>query len=76
MERGYELDKQPEILAQLGHMYAVAGRTADARRVLRQVIKVSRQRYLSAYDIGVLYTGLGETDEAFRWLQKVRAGPG
>jgi tetratricopeptide (TPR) repeat protein len=71
MERAYELDKDQDGLAQLGHMYAVAGRIADARRVLRQLEEMSRRRYVSAYNIGVLYAGLGEQGEAFRWLQKV-----
>ena len=33
--------------------------------------ELSGKRYVSAYNIGVLYAGLGERDEAFRWLQKV-----
>ena len=71
MERAYALDSEPEALAQLGHMYAVSGRTADARRVLRQLKELSRKRYVSVYNIALLYAGLGERDEAFRWLQKV-----
>jgi TolB-like protein/Flp pilus assembly protein TadD len=71
MEKAYELDKDQDALAQLGHMYAVAGRTTDARRVLRELAELSRKRYVSAYNIAVLYAGLGETDEAFRWFDKV-----
>jgi eukaryotic-like serine/threonine-protein kinase len=71
MERAYELDQDQDGLAQLGHMYAVSGRTADARKTLRQLQEMSRRRYVSAYNLGVLYTGLGERDQAFRWLQKV-----
>ncbi|HTA43242.1 MAG TPA: protein kinase [Bryobacteraceae bacterium] len=71
MERAYELDKDQDGLAQLGHMYAMSGRTADARKVLRQLDDPARWRYVSAYNIGVLHAGLGELDEAFRWLQNV-----
>jgi tetratricopeptide (TPR) repeat protein len=52
-------------------VYAAAGRQADARKALRQLQQLSRRRYVSAYNFAVLYAGLGETDEAFRWLQKV-----
>ena len=55
----------------LGHVYAVAGREADARKVLQQLTQQSRNRYISAYNFAVLHAGLGERDEAFRWLQKV-----
>ena len=41
------------------------------RGVLRRLHELSRHRYVSAYNIGVLYAGLGQKDEAFRWLQKV-----
>jgi serine/threonine protein kinase/TolB-like protein/Flp pilus assembly protein TadD len=71
MEKAYELDKEPEALAQLGHIYAVAGRKADALNVLGQLTELSRRRYVSAYDIAVLHAGLGEPDQAFQWLQKV-----
>ena len=71
LEQAYKMDSEPEALAQLGHAYAVAGRTADARKVLRQLTQQSRRRYISPYNFAVLYAGLGERDEAFRWLQKV-----
>jgi tetratricopeptide (TPR) repeat protein len=72
LELAYKLDSEPEALAQLGHAYAVAGRTADARKVLKQLTQQARRQYISAYNFAVLYAGLGERDEAFRWLQKVK----
>ncbi len=71
MEQAYALDKDQDGLAQLGHIYAVSGRKADAKRILGQLKELSRKRYVSAYNIGLLYAGLGERDEAFRWLNQV-----
>jgi len=62
-------------LAALGHMFAMAGRTADARKMLRRVLRLSSDRYVAAYGVAVLYAGLGERDEAFRWLRKVEQDP-
>jgi serine/threonine-protein kinase len=72
MARAYQADKQPEALAQLGHMYAAAGRTAAARTVLDELMKMSGKRYVAAYNIALMHAGLGERDEAFRWLDKAR----
>uniref|UniRef100_Q01NG0 Serine/threonine protein kinase n=1 Tax=Solibacter usitatus (strain Ellin6076) TaxID=234267 RepID=Q01NG0_SOLUE len=71
MEKAYALDQEPQSLAQLGHIYAGAGRTKAARKVLRQLRGLAGQRYVSAYDIALLYAGLGDKEEAFRWLLKV-----
>ncbi|MEO8127022.1 MAG: protein kinase [Bryobacteraceae bacterium] len=71
METAYNLDQDQDGFSQLGHIYAMSGRKADARKVLQQLLEQSSSRYVSAYNIGVLYEGLGERDEAFRWLQKV-----
>jgi TolB-like protein/tetratricopeptide (TPR) repeat protein len=57
-------------LAKLGHFYAIAGKRDEARDVLRQLNGLSKQQYVSPYDIAVIYVGLQETDEAFAWLQK------
>jgi Flp pilus assembly protein TadD len=57
-------------LASLGHAYAVAGRRAEARKVLGELTELSKQAYIPAYEIAVLYTGLGENDHAFATLQR------
>src|SRR5262249_7052521 len=52
----------------LGHAYAIAGRTTEARHVLEALEK----RYASMHDgpgeIAQVYIGLGEFDRAFEWL--------
>ncbi len=60
----------PLMEAALGHAYAVAGRRAEAQEVLDRLIELSKQRYVSSYQIATIYAGLGETDQAFAWLEK------
>lgn len=50
--------------------YAKMGRREDARRILDQLIEKSRQQYVAADSIAVVYVVLGEKDEAFRWLER------
>src|SRR5262249_18731964 len=54
--------------ASLAHGYAIAGRTAEAKRFLRQLEELARERYVSSYDLAVIVTGLGEKDQGFMRL--------
>ena len=56
--------------ADLGHLYAVWGRRAEAQAVLAELLKKSKQTYVSAYDIAVIYAGLGDMNESLMWLDK------
>lgn len=55
----------PSAMAALGHGHAVAGRIGEARRSLRQLEELAKERYVSSYDVAVVLTGLGEKDQAF-----------
>jgi serine/threonine-protein kinase len=57
-----------DALAALGHTYALSGNTTAALEVLAQMMELSKERYVSPYDIALIHTALGDTDEAFRWL--------
>ncbi len=57
-------------LAGLGHAYALSGRMEKAQAILDQLLEMSRTRYIPAYDIAVVYMGLGEKARAFDWLSK------
>src|SRR5216684_2378104 len=65
--RGY-----PPSLANLAHAYAVSGKRGQALRVLSRLkeLELSKQEYVSAYDLAVIYTGLGEKDQAFKSLER------
>jgi DNA-binding winged helix-turn-helix (wHTH) protein/TolB-like protein/Flp pilus assembly protein TadD len=68
-EQGVKLSKSPLMLSLLGHAYAASGRKADAKRVLAELDQ-QKQRYVSPYTIATVYAGLGEKDQAFKWLEK------
>ncbi len=55
----------------LGHAYARAGRTSDARLLLSDLMARSeRGEYVSPGAIGWILLGLGELDDGFRWLER------
>lgn len=62
----------PFALASLGHALAAAGDRTPAEQLLGRLLDMSRERYVSAYDIAAVYAGLGNTDEAFTWLRRAR----
>lgn len=58
------------LLGQLGHAYAVSGKPNEARRVLSELQRLSKRRYVFASDMAVVHIGLGDKDQAFAWLEK------
>ena len=48
----------------------MAGKKEDAEKMLDSLLSTSKQKYVSAFDIAMIYTGLGEKDNAFDWLKK------
>jgi serine/threonine-protein kinase len=59
-----------ECLPDLGYAYAKLGRRDEAQKVLKKLEKESRQKYVPAIFFATVYTGLGENDLAFEWLEK------
>jgi len=60
----------PVMLAGLGHALATNQDRRAALRVLEDLQKLRGDKGLFAYEIGVIYAALGQTDNAFRWLSK------
>ncbi len=56
--------------ADIGHLYAVWGKRVEGQQVLAELLKKSEQSYVSAYDVAVIHAGLGDTEQAFVWLDK------
>jgi hypothetical protein len=58
----------PVYLASLAHAYGVAGRRSQAQKILSDLRKLSKQRYVSSYDLALASLGVGETDQVFALL--------
>jgi TolB-like protein/Tfp pilus assembly protein PilF len=60
----------PLLISELGYAYASAGKTAKAKAMLQTLMSKAQSAYVPAYLIAGIYAGLGEKDEAFRWLER------
>jgi tetratricopeptide (TPR) repeat protein len=60
----------PGLLALLAHEYAVSGDQAAARKIEAQLERMRGQRYVAALYIAMIWTGLGDKDRAFQWLNQ------
>ena len=73
MEKAVALENAPERWDRqpmLAYAYAVAGRRDAALKILGEEKTLATQRYISAFNFAVIYTGLGDKDLALEWLQK------
>jgi tetratricopeptide (TPR) repeat protein len=64
------LSDSPMYRALLGHAYGLTGDTCKALSIIDDLRTLSLQRYVSPLDIAVVYTGIGDRNSAFEWLEK------
>src|SRR5712692_7378233 len=57
-------------IASLGHAYAVSGRREEAMRLIEELKGWSERGYDPLVMIALVHAGLGQNDEAMRWLEK------
>ena len=60
----------PRGQALLGYMLARGGRTAEAERILGNLLDRSHRLNGASFDVAVVYAGLGNSDSALTWLTK------
>lgn len=58
----------PTEVAQAAQVYAESGNKEEARRLLRQLLAVSKKKFVCGNNLATVYADLGETDKAFYWL--------
>ena len=59
------------VASNLGWVYAVSGRRANALKIAQELKDLSSRTYVDFYQLGGIYAGLGDKDAAFRLLEKV-----
>jgi TolB-like protein/Tfp pilus assembly protein PilF len=59
-----------DIQLDLGFAYAVSSRRDEARRILAKLERMHQQGIVPSASVAILYGALGESNEAFAWLEK------
>lgn len=67
------LGATPRRRAFLAYAYAISNRKTEARRILNDFLEASRRGPFPAIVIADVYLGLGESEQALLWLEKVVA---
>lgn len=63
-------DGRASLLALLAHAYAAANKMSEAERMLEQLRRLSKQKYVPSYPIAAIYVALGRKEDAFVRLEK------
>ncbi|MCA1557471.1 MAG: hypothetical protein LC731_02900, partial [Acidobacteria bacterium] len=60
----------PLMRAEMASVLALSGEEARARSELKDVLELSKQKYISAYTIATIYVALKDKEKAFEWLER------
>ena len=69
-QKARALNDDPAVLGVLGRSYGLSGKKMEAEKILNQLKKLSQERYVAAYSFGLVCLGLGDKEEALRWLEQ------
>lgn len=61
------------LVAQRGYTLGVMGLADEARSVRGEMERLSGRRFVTAYGTALVYAGLGDSEQAFAWLEKAFA---
>jgi len=62
-----------DLMLDLGFAYAMTGHRDEARKILAKLKEFHHRGLAMSGSVGILYGALGESDEAFAWLDKAQA---
>jgi TolB-like protein/Flp pilus assembly protein TadD len=58
------------IVASLGYVYAVSGKSSEAMKVISELKELSKREHVSPCLNALIYVGLGQKEQAFKLLEK------
>lgn len=64
------IGQDPPLLLFLAHAYAKEGKRSDAIALIERVTTNPSHQYLSTYHVAAAYAGLGDHEQALKWLAK------
>ena len=70
LEEASRLSESLNVHASLAHAQARFGQEARARDFLATLKERSRKSYVPSYYFALVYTGLGDAEDAFEWLER------
>jgi tetratricopeptide (TPR) repeat protein len=70
LNRARALDRSPTVLEFLAGTYVAAGRTTEARAVLKELTERAKQEYVCPYEVATAHAALGDTRAALAELEK------
>jgi tetratricopeptide (TPR) repeat protein len=75
-DKALQLSKEenPFILSNMGIAHAKSGNKLKAKKILEDLLELSRENSFDPYCMAPLYLGLNQIDEAFEWLEKAYKG--
>jgi TolB-like protein/Tfp pilus assembly protein PilF len=69
-QKTISINEDPVPLGMLGRLYATHDRKDEAQKILQQLRQTREQHYIPAYSLALVYVGLGQRDEALKWLEE------
>jgi TolB-like protein len=69
-QKARALNDDPAVLGVVARAHGLSGNKTEAEKILDQLKKLSQERYVSAYSFALVYVGLGNKEEALRWLEQ------
>ncbi|HKO95543.1 MAG TPA: protein kinase [Pyrinomonadaceae bacterium] len=58
----------PTTHAKRAHVLAATGKLDEARSIVEEIVAQRDEQFVTAYEIAIIYSWLGDNDKAFEWL--------